>query len=195
VASNNKITLSGSILAQAGPGGGLNGIGTYGSGGAVRLVAPRVFGSGSINVSNSSSGAGRIRVDSLLKVDPVDGSQFLAISYVPGTVATVGSNLLVFPPNNPRLDVVQAAGTNIAEGSVQPVIVLLPIDAPTAQAVRVQARNFSAAVPIRVALIPESGDATFFDSTIDNTTTNPATATVNVTMPTNVKVNVQVWTR
>jgi len=74
-------------------------------------------------------------------------------------------------------------------------LIELPLGSSTNRTVTVQARNFAASVPIRVALIPESGEMVTYDSVVENTTTNPATAVVNVTVPVNVKVEVQVWTR
>ena len=127
-----------------------------------------------------------------LKIDPLDITQYLHLDFEGNP--SVGGNMLVFPPAI-RLDVLQAAGTVIAEGAATPVFVTLPFGANPAQTVKVQARGFAGIVPIRVALIPDSGDSITYDASIDNTTTNPATTTVNVTFPINVSVQVQVWTR
>ena len=92
-------------------------------------------------------------------------------------------------------DILEAAGTTIPEGTGGPVSVQLPFNSDTNRTVIVQARNFNASVPIRVSLIPESGDPITYDAQIDNAAANPAQTTVNVGFPLNTRVNVQVWTR
>ena len=63
------------------------------------------------------------------------------------------------------------------------------------QTVQVRALGLSSVVPIRVRLVPESGDATTFDATIDNTVNNPATTNVPVILPINTGVRIEVFTR
>lgn len=191
VASSSKIefkTVTGSfntyILARGGSGGNF---GNGGSGGAIRLIAPIVKGSTTSDLvvgGGTGGGTGRTRVDCL------DRSG-LAIT----GVQSVGNVMVVFPNPQPKLSILKAAGTDIAENSGNPVTVLLPSGSSPSQQVTVRARDFGGPVPIRVALIPEVGDPSFTDATIDNTTTNPQDAVINVTVPVNVNVRVQVWTR
>ena len=161
-----------------------------GSGGGIRLVAPDIAGTGTLDVRGGHhdwAGHGRIRVDSIRRTA-------LQFNFSPASVTSVGSTMLVFPTPLPRLDIVEAAGQVIAEGS-GPVYVQLPYNSPTNQTVKVQAKNFDGVVPIRVMLTPDNGAQSFYDVSIDNRAANPATTTVNVNMPVNVQVTVHAWTR
>ena len=167
-----------------------------GSGGGIRLVAPVVAGNGSLNASGSENmwdpgraygGAGRIRIDCMDR-------RSLALNLVPSSVATVGANMVAIPTNAPRLDITQAAGNTIPEGTNSPVFFILPQGASTNQTVTVQARNFNALVPIRVVLTPDNGPSSSYDTNIDNTVSS-ASVTVPVVVPVNVQVHVNAWTR
>ena len=103
--------------------------------------------------------------------------------------------MVVFPPNNPRLDILQAAGRTIPEGTNGPVFVELPFGANTNQTITVQARNFSTNVAIRVVLTPAAGDPISYDTNINNTASNPAQVVVPVGIPINTVVAVNAWTR
>ena len=113
-------------------------------------------------------------------------------------VVVDGSSLLTlrgFPPNPPRLDVTDIGTNAIPFGTGAPVFFLFDVDSPTNQTVTIQARNFNnAAVPIEVALIPDSGEKTTFQAVIDNST-NPGQVVVPVTVTPNTKVEVQAWIR
>ena len=69
------------------------------------------------------------------------------------------------------------------------------------QTIQVRARDFGNVVPIVSSLalpgclVPENGDATTYDATIDNTVNNPATTNVPVTLPINTGVRIEVFTR
>jgi hypothetical protein len=199
ISSSAKILLSGSGRIFSLGGGRVGTSFSGGSGGAVRLVAPRIYGTGTIDVRGFSwgytAGAGRIRVDSIFKAEPTDPSnQNLSIQYQ-GNNASVGSTMIVFPPNSPRLDLISAAGTTVPEGTPAPVLVQLPFGTTPTQNIIVQARNFAAKVPIRVVLTPASGDSIIIDDEVDNTTANPATKTVSAAFPINQLVRVSAWTR
>jgi hypothetical protein len=131
----------------------------------------------------------------MLKYEPTDPAQNLNFQYVPSSAVSVGATMLVFAPNNPRLDIIQAAGTVIPEGTGAPVFITLPSNSDTNQSVVVQARNFNRIVPIRLTLLPASGDPVRYDGQVDNSTINPAQTTINVGLPANTRVNVQVWTQ
>ena len=211
ISSNTKITINstGKIVSRGGAalnsdvnnGDSINRNG--GSGGAIRLVAPRVYGTGTLDVRgaqffhlNGFTGAGRIRIDSIFKYEPTEPATFnMSFNFLPANVTAVGATMIVFPPNSPRLDLVQAAGTSIAEGTGSLVRVQLPFGTDTNQTVVVQARNFNAVVPIRVVLTPDSGDSISYDAQIDNAAANPATITVNAGFPINQLVKVHAWTR
>jgi hypothetical protein len=97
------------------------------------------------------------------------------------------------PAPLPRLDLVRAAGQDIAADS-GPVFLELPFGSPATQEIEVQARDFRAVVPVRVRLVPEAGAATEYALTLDNRSENPVRGTVAVHVPPNVRTAVEVWT-
>ena len=187
IASSTRIDISGQVLARGanGLGGAYNG----GSGGGIRLLAPIVAGGGLISVdSPTGCGYGRIRVDA------IDRSG-MAFNFNSQSVTSVGSLMLVFPSPLPRLDVVEAAGTPIAEGS-GPVVLQLPFGSSPNRTIKVQARDFNATVPITVVLTPDHGSPLVYTSKIENTgAQNPATATVDVVLPVNEQTTVNVYSK
>jgi hypothetical protein len=206
IASSTIIRINASGAVRSRGGGAVASSGNGGSGGAIRLVAPRVYGTGIVSVNGSgylgldvgplASGAGRIRIDSIFRFEPTNATvDNIGFNLQPANVASVGSAMVVFPPNNPRLDILQAAGTTIPEGNNGPVFVELPFGANTNQTVTVQARNFTTSVAIRVVLTPAAGDPVSFDATIDNAASNPAQVIVPVGIPLNTVVAVNAWTR
>lgn len=183
-----SVPAGGAIQAHPGIGGAAWG---YGSGGAIRLVAPRISGSGVVDVSGVGLGGdGRIRVD-LVHRDQ------LALTFFPGTPGTlvVGSLMTVFPPVSSQLDIVAVGSQRFAPGTRTSVFVNLPAGSSPNQQVELQARDFNQILPVTVALIPDSGPASFYQATLDNTSVNPITQKVNVSLPANVLVRVMAWTR
>jgi hypothetical protein len=187
VASSTRIEITGSIIAQGGGSGGnaYNG----GSGGAVRLVAPVITGGGQISVTgNGGAGSGRIRVDA------IDRTQ-MGLGFFDASVTSVGSLMLVFPSPLPRLDVIEAAGTAIAEGS-GPVLLQLPFGSSPNRTIKVQARDFNAQVPITLILTPDHGAPATYTAKIDNSgANNPAVASIDVTLPVNEQTTVQIYSK
>jgi hypothetical protein len=182
VASNTRIDLTGVIRAN----GGASGYG-YGSGGGIRLVAPIVTGRGSLSAAGGVyGGQGRIRVDT------VNRREF---NLAANPDLSLGSFMTVFPPLRPRLDVIEAAGTAIPEGTGSLITIQLPFGSDPNRIVKVQARDFGSIVPIEVALIPDSGTPLIYSATIDNSTVNPAQVSVPVVVPNNTVVTVQAWAR
>ena len=171
--------------ASASQGGG-------GSGGAVRLVAPVVDGNGIVSVAGGNAvypgGGGRIRIDTL------DRFNYRNLNLTGGKV-TIGTQMAAGLPDNRRLDIVEAAGLSIPVGTMNRVNVSLPVGSSTNQMVKVRASGFTNDVPITVAVIPESGNSTRFDSVITANGSNPATNTVNVVIPVDVVTHLQVWSR
>lgn len=190
IASNTRIDVNGKILSRGGAGGFSRG--NNGSGGGLRLVAPTVSGSGMLDVGlpsgTSSQSAGRMRIDAL------DRSG-ISMTFRPVQTVTFGVAMVAIPDPLPRLDILEAAGTPIAEGEANPVSITLPFGADPNRTVVVQARDFGSSVPIRVVLTPEHGVPTSVDAVIDNQASNPAQTTVDVTLSVGVTTNVRVWTR
>jgi hypothetical protein len=189
LASNTRILITGAIQAQGGRSPNGNG---NGSGGAIRLVAPEVAGTGTLNVSGgrwaTPTSPGRIRIDTIERRN-------LRYTFTPLDAANVGSYMAVFPASIPKLDITQAAGTAIPEGNPDPVTVQLPFDSDPNQTVTVQARNFGKVVPVRLVLTPDSGLPLAYDAEIDNTAPGAATTVIPVVVPLSVRVSVHVYTR
>jgi hypothetical protein len=199
IASNTRILCQGTISATCpSRDAGRYWNWGFGSGGAIRLIAPNVEGAGTLNVQgginsyygNRQGGPGRIRIDRLDR-HPI------ALNLLPTASCSVGANMVVFPPNPPRLDITQAAGNNIPVGTNSAVFFMLPQGSSTNQTVTVQASNFGKLVPIRVVLTPDNGPSVSFDAEIDNSANNnPASVTVPVVIPVvNTRVQVNAWTR
>jgi hypothetical protein len=190
LASNTKIRLlAGSSLHALG-GSWAGRAGTAGSGGAVRLLAPRIEGSGTVNVSGGSAGGG----DGRIRVDCIDKTG-LQLTFAPLANTTVGANMFVDPGILPRLDITAAAGQAIPVGTGSTVRIQLPFGSDTNRTVTLQAKDFGVDVPIRVTLTPDSGPRIEIDTNIVNTANNPATLTIPVGLPVNTVVTIQAWTR
>jgi hypothetical protein len=187
VASNTKISFSSGFIFSYG-GNASNSTGA-GSGGAVRLVAPTVTGTGYLYVNGGQGGGfGRIRVDALthnLNLSNTDSAGY----------ATFGANMVVTPANLPELRITKAAGQDIALTQTDPVFVLLPAGAPPTQTIEVQAKNFNSVVPLVAVLTPEAGERTSYNFDINNTAGGATTGSVQVQIPAGVSTRVDVWTR
>lgn len=222
IASNTEIVIgeTGEILARGGVGGyasinfstQLGVMANAGSGGAIRLVAPGVYGTGSLNVrarpfsssessttnSTTLAGDGRIRIDSIFRQNPEDSSEFLGVTFSPVAAASVGGNMVAILADRPQLDILNVAGQAIQEGTTTAVNVQLSAGADPNQPITVQARNFDKVVPISIVITPDNGDRVVVDDEIDNSTatgTNPASKVINLDFPVNVRCDVQVWVR
>lgn len=187
IASNSRITVNSGIRSCGG--GGADPVArNHGSGGGIRLVGPVVTGSGQLATASTYTGSGRSRIDCL---DDYEWRNRLRFS---GPV-TRGSRMIVSPPNQPRLDIIEAAGQAITEGTTSSVQIELPAGSPTNQTVVVQARNFMNDVPIRVVVTPENGASSRYDSVIAQASGNPPTASVGVVVPVGVPCAIHAWTR
>ena len=118
----------------------------------------------------------------------------LNITTDPSYATSMGSMMVVFPSPLPRLDILNAAGQAILEGSI-PVFVNLDFGTDPNQTITIQARDFNSIVPINIVLTPDHGDTIKYEAEIDNLSANPATVDVQVAFPVNVTTNVNAWTR
>jgi hypothetical protein len=103
--------------------------------------------------------------------------------------------LIVFQTNAPRLDIIEVGGQAIPEGTNNAIQLELSAGASTNQTVKVQARNFTNDVPIRVVVTPENGASGSFDAVISRGSGNPPSTTVNVVIPTGSVCQINAWTR
>lgn len=183
IASSTVIEHRGLISANGGR--APNNVGE-GSGGGIRLVAPRVFGSGRFEAIAPTGVGG----NGIIRIDAIDRSGW-SFSFVGKT--RQGQNMVVFPPPY-RLSIIEAAGQAIAEGASGTVTVQLPHGASTNQLVKVQARNFTNDVAIRVVVTPEMGPSSRYDTNIVMSA-NPSTVTVPVVLPAGQLSRINAWTR
>lgn len=185
VGSDTLVTITGTLWANASAGV------SYGSGGAVRVVAPFVDCRGSLTAYSTGgvNGSGRMRIDTF------DRRGLAGCSFSPPASATVGGYVVVFPPSLPRLDLVEAAGQAIAVGTAAPVDIVLPIGTSPNQDVIVEGADFTGIIPISVVLTPDSGEPVEYQANLDMTGGSPAQVTVSVVFPVNVTTRVSAWTR
>jgi len=199
IASNTRIGIAHSGTVRAVGGGDVNaGARNEGSGGAIRLVAPVVTSiAGGVAFLDASGGPedfngairgghGRIRVDAL-------DTRTLIVDYVPDNAASVGS-IMVARPTLPKLSLANVAGTAIAEDTTANAAIFLPAGSSTTQSVTVRVRDFGTVVPIKLVVTPANGTRTVINDTINNTSLNPATKAINITVPVDMPVDVAVWT-
>ena len=180
IASNTRITVNGTIYA--------NSTCPYycGSGGAIRLVAPVVTGNGTLQTYGYAYN-GRSRIDCL--------DCFAVRSlHANNTVSTRGAQMFVFPPYTNKLDIIEAAGQVIPEGSTNGVTITLATGANPTNNVVVQARGFTNDVPIRLVVTPNDRASTSYDVTLVMTN-NPSRLAVPVVLPIDSTVRIHVWTR
>ena len=205
IASGNWITNNGIVQALGGlaPTGGIPpNRGGSGSGGAIRLVAPLVSGSGngSLNVSGANLGnqgfspAGRVRIDS------TNVTESRQVQMIPNNAAsaTRGSQGFVFPEPN-FLTI-----TNVTIGNQTWVLhpsTNFSISLPAGPAVNalvqiVASGSFysNSFVPIAVVVTPDQGATTNYLSAI-SLSNNAGSTNVTVTIPTGTTSTLHVWTR
>lgn len=192
VASNTRIVLNGSNRRIEAIGGSrIDNDAGSGSGGAIRLVAPRIEGNGTLSVAGGSPGGGTGRI----RIDTLDRSGFFLQGLNAGTYS-IGSFMEVFPSEVPSLDFTSIAGTAISDGSNPVPVLLLPTASPN-QSLTLRARNFdsSASVAVRVVLTPASGPRIVLDDSIDMAGQPTATKVFNFTMQPDMLYRVHAWTR
>jgi hypothetical protein len=193
IASTTRIEITGNVFANGGPGAG--GSRNFGSGGAIRLVAPVVAGNGILEARGAGGQLnpphGRVRIDTLDR----RGLDFnFGHTSIQNTVASVGAFMVVFPAGLPRLDITRVGDTDIPLDS-GPVVITLAAGAPREQSVKVAARNFKSLVLLRIVATPDHGPSAAFDFELDNSAVDPAEQSFPITIPENVRTVIAAWTR
>jgi hypothetical protein len=190
LASSTSVTISGVILAKGGACVSINAgdelLSGGGSGGAVRIVAPVVNVTGSIDVSGGTNtgysafsygGNGRVRIDTASTVVANVIGNNLAAS----PVVSYGRSLFVFTPASPQLYFLSAAGTAIPAGTTNSVAVSLPSGSSTSQVVTLFGTNFLGTVPVEIVATPTTGTPFTTNIVLNFPTTNSFVQT-NVTI-------------
>ncbi len=194
IASNTRISLpdGGNYFIDATGGEwGTSSAWNGGSGGAIKLVAPRIAVTRLwVQNRNSTASPGRIRLDAV----DYTGSN---LAYVqPPHALSYGSMLATgLETNQPKLELVSVAGQPLPTNSVANGFILLPTGSAGDQPVVIRARNFGTQVPVSVVVAPDNGPTWTVPAVINNTTQNPATTSVTVPIPANTPVKINVWTR
>ena len=193
IASNTAIIFSGNYGDKVQAKGAPAGQGSYqgsGSGGAIRLVAPKVTGGGGRLTTrfNNHNAYGRIRIDTL------DLTGFTLELHPAAPLSSVGSRMQIFMDSLPSLGLTSVAGTVIPAGSTAPVTVMLPTGSPVTQTVTVEATNYNGQLPVQIALTPMGGARVIYDTVIDMAGASTASVNVAVEIPIEVPVEVHAWT-
>jgi hypothetical protein len=195
LASSTKITIGAggnNLIDATGGEWGTGGAYQGGSGGAIKLVAPQITGTMRLFVHcrNGTASPGRIRLDAV----DFSGASFSSVN--PVQSLSYGNMLATgLEGTQPRLELVSVAGKELPTSNVATGFILLPNGSAGEQPVVVRARNFGTPVPISVVVAPDNGSTVIVPALINNTTANPATLTVNVPVPANTPVKINVWTR
>lgn len=192
LASSTKITVTGSIMANGGIGAvSCAGVpdGGHGSGGAIRLVAPQVTGPGMIHALGGSAGAcisagaGRIRLEAFTLTFSGATSPTASTSPTPGPVTAASNPALT---NVPTLSISSVGGIampSVPTGSYTTADVALPGGTANPVPVAVTATNTPLGSIFTVKVIPQSGSATTFNSSVSTGTFAVSTAIANVNFP------------
>ncbi|MBK7997476.1 MAG: hypothetical protein IPK15_01765 [Verrucomicrobia bacterium] len=110
----------------------------------------------------------------------------------------VTTNFIPFvePPNPPRLRVVSIAGIPIPVDAPAGYTVVLPLNAPANQTVVIEATGFGVEVPVDLRITPANGPALpLVSDIINNALAEPAVQSFAVSLPSNVPLTFNAWTR
>ena len=194
IASSGTITVSGALSARGG-----NGVANFttftgpfggaGSGGAIRLIANTVTGTGQILVNggsasalNGGGGQGRIRLEAS------------TLTFT-GTFTTPPTNALpasVFPPAGQPTLMITSVGGIAAPANPQGSFLTAPdITLPSSQTnpvtVNLVASNIPVGTTVQVKVNPQGGAATSVNALLSGTTA-ASTASASATLPNGVSV-------
>jgi len=186
IASNTRLEISGGIVCLGVDDWTAN---ERSSNGAIRLVSPVVEGSGLLQVFTPTalpSAGGRVRVDSTQRIlwNPVVYGDYSA-----------GFNMIVFPPNLPRVEIIEVADQAVDPNASEPLNQVLPEGTNPEQIVKVRVTNFNGTAKLQVRLTPENGDYINYELDIPNPGPGPAEGELTVTFPVNLMTRVDAWTR
>lgn len=177
--SSTLAILNGTVSVNGGqPGATAGNIGSRpgggGSGGAVRIIAPRVEGSGTVTALGGGGGSvGRIRLEAFVLLGPATAN--------PGpSVGTPGPIFL--PTTAPAIRVVRIDGVAvIADPSGSFTIPDVTIDAGGSVTIEIEASGIPPGTVIDLILDPETGDSVTATSSPLAGTVAASTATATVT--------------
>ncbi len=200
VASSTKITVTGAIHANGGPGndsatfGGCGFAGTRGAGGAIRLVAPQITGSGgTLSAAGgptgfpcfvSPGGDGRIRLEAFTTTGlSVTSTPAFSFSPAPGPVTAASTPALINLPTLTITSVGGVAAPGIPTGSYGTADVSLAPGTTNPVSFTLTAAHIPVGTVFTVRLLPQSGTFTTVPSTPSSGTFATSSATASVNFP------------
>ena len=190
VASTTRITISGSILANGGAGIELNGFtcpSGSGSGGAIRLVAPVVSVTGTLQATSpvknctAPGSPGRIRIESVSPGTIVSTNPLASISSVLGPVTVTSIPALINLPTVAFTSIGGIAPPANLSGSYTTPDVVLPGTTTNPVPVTITATNTPVPTTFTINIIPQFAATT--STTVNTTGSFPiSTASTSVTL-------------
>lgn len=199
IASSSKIVFAstGVIAANGGAAAGGPIAGSAGSGGAIRLVAPQISGSGTLqaNVGSGGFGAGpgRIRLEAFSLGFTGTASPASSQSVVPGPVNAASNPALIALPTLAIASVGGVASPPVPAGSYAAADVAVPQGTANPVPVVVTATNMPTSAAVRVRLMPQSGTASTTPPITPAGTFQSSTVTAGITFPLGTVSVVQAW--
>ncbi|MCG3111313.1 MAG: hypothetical protein MCM46_05750 [Candidatus Manganitrophus sp. SB1] len=195
IASSTKIIVNGAVTANGG--NGYHPGNTFfcesvmagsGSGGAIRLVAPEIQGTGSLQAISVSTGCGSvgfglIRLEAFIIGFTGSRNPVYATSVAPGPVTAASNPALTNLPRLTISSVGSIASPSTPSASYIAADVALPQGTNNPVTVTLAAVNIPAGTVYKVRLIPQFSSATTTDSFPSTGTFASSTATANVTFP------------
>ncbi len=189
LASSTKIVLTGAVTANAGTGASACSGNNMGSGGAIRLVAPVITGTGALSagfpsISGPSTHLGRISVEAFTQTFTGTSSPAASLSASPGPVTTASMPALI---NLPTLTITSVGGVTVQAvptGSYTTIDLPLPVGTTNPVSVTVTATNTPLTTPLTVRVVPVAGSSTIVSAGALSGTFTSSTATASVTLPT-----------
>jgi len=192
IASSTKITLTGAVTANGGYGGCTT---NTGSGGAIRLVASVVTGTGALSANSPPiygypNKPGRIRVEAFTHAFIGSSSPVASMAAAPGPVTAAGNPGLI---NLPSLAITSIGGVAVPAsptGAYTTADVALPTGTPNPVPVTLTAVNTPLSTTLALKLVPVAGPASTVPVSALSGTASLSTATASVTFPTGGTVSV-----
>jgi hypothetical protein len=207
IASSTKITVPGTITANGGIGGIDNLWSVYyggysyyinqggsGSGGAIRLVAPQIAGTGSLQAAGGvlsvgydngklSGGSGKIRLEvaTLSFSGTINPAPSTSVSL--GPVTATSNPALISLPSLTFSSVGTTSSPVTPGGSYSSADVSLPQGTTNPVAVNLVAVNIPVGTAFTIRLIPQFASSTSYNTSPSTGTFSSSTASTNVTFP------------
>lgn len=192
LASDKEIVVGASSRISAEGGGADEGGHGAGSGGRIRLVAPKVNGTGIMSVQGGATYRGAPAGAGWIRIDRLDRSP-LQLQYV-GAGPALGAVMMALPTPAPQLRIKSVDGVAV-DPTLGAVTIIRPQGAPLSFPVVIEARDFRAQVPTQLYIVPDNATRTVLTATLDTRSagSNPTQHTFTATVPPNMRTTLQVF--